>query len=79
LFAPGGLSLVGERGPELVQLPRGSQVFTAAETAGLLGGGKRGYQNTFNITIHAPGGQPAMVATAAEDGVRRAMRAVGIR
>lgn len=25
-FAPGGLSLVGERGPELVNLPRGSQV-----------------------------------------------------
>jgi hypothetical protein len=25
-FAPGGLSMVGERGPELVNLPRGSQV-----------------------------------------------------
>lgn len=25
-FAPGGMSLVGERGPELVNLPRGSQV-----------------------------------------------------
>jgi phage-related tail protein len=25
-FAPGGLSLVGEHGPELVNLPRGSQV-----------------------------------------------------
>jgi hypothetical protein len=25
-FAPGGISLVGERGPELVNLPRGSQV-----------------------------------------------------
>jgi phage-related tail protein len=25
-FAPGGLALVGERGPELVNLPRGSQV-----------------------------------------------------
>ncbi len=25
-FAPGGLSIVGERGPELVNLPRGSQV-----------------------------------------------------
>lgn len=27
MFAPGGLSLVGERGPELVNLPRGSQVY----------------------------------------------------
>jgi hypothetical protein len=26
-FAPGGLALVGERGPELVNLPRGSQVY----------------------------------------------------
>jgi hypothetical protein len=26
-FAPGGMALVGERGPELVNLPRGSQVY----------------------------------------------------
>lgn len=26
-FAPGGLALVGERGPELINLPRGSQVY----------------------------------------------------
>lgn len=26
-YAPGGLALVGERGPEIVNLPRGSQVF----------------------------------------------------
>lgn len=31
-FAPGGLALVGERGPELVDLPRGSRVSTAAQT-----------------------------------------------
>jgi hypothetical protein len=29
-FAPGGLSLVGERGPELVNLPRGSKVTSSA-------------------------------------------------
>ena len=34
--APGGLSLVGERGPELVNLPKGSQVFTATETKSIL-------------------------------------------
>lgn len=32
-FAPGGLAMVGERGPELVNLPRGSKVHTAAETS----------------------------------------------
>ena len=32
----GGAALVGERGPELVQLPRGSNVIPAAQTAGLM-------------------------------------------
>lgn len=36
-FAPGGLSLVGERGPELVNLPRGSQVIPNHELRGLGG------------------------------------------
>jgi hypothetical protein len=31
-YAPGGLALVGERGPELVKLPRGSQVTPTSET-----------------------------------------------
>jgi len=34
-FAPGGVALVGEEGPELVELPRGSKVSTAAETASM--------------------------------------------
>lgn len=34
-FAPGGVALVGEEGPELVNLPRGSQVKTASDTARL--------------------------------------------
>ena len=34
--APGGLSLVGERGPELIQLPRHSRVFPAHETNSML-------------------------------------------
>jgi TP901 family phage tail tape measure protein len=36
-YAPGGMSLVGERGPEFVNIPRGSQVITADRTAGMLG------------------------------------------
>lgn len=31
-FAPGGMALVGERGPELIHLPRGSRVDTASQT-----------------------------------------------
>lgn len=39
-YAPGGLAIVGERGPELVNLPRGSRVHTAERTRAMLGGGK---------------------------------------
>lgn len=35
-FHPGGVALVGEEGPELVNLPRGAQVFTANETRGMM-------------------------------------------
>jgi hypothetical protein len=43
ISAPGGLAVVGENGPELVNLPQGSQVLTAAETRATLsaGGGNR--------------------------------------
>ena len=36
--APGGLALVGERGPEMINLPSGSQVIPAAQTSNMLGG-----------------------------------------
>ncbi|MBO0962492.1 phage tail tape measure protein [Neobacillus sp. MM2021_6] len=35
-YAPGGLAVVGEHGPELINLPRGSQVKNASETRGVL-------------------------------------------
>lgn len=37
-YAPGGMALVGERGPEMVSLPRGARVTPAAQTAQMLGG-----------------------------------------
>ena len=43
-YWPGGLSWVGERGPELVNLPRGSQVFDAQDSQRMAG-------RTFNITV----------------------------
>lgn len=36
-FAPGGLAVVGERGPEVVNLPRGSQVIPNHEISGMGG------------------------------------------
>ena len=47
LSAPGGLALVGERGPELVNLPRGSQVNTAQATRSLLGAA----QNRLHVSV----------------------------
>lgn len=38
-YHPGGPSLVGEEGPEMVDLPRGSKVYTAQETQKMLAGG----------------------------------------
>jgi len=35
-YAPGGLAIVGEKGPELVNLPRGSKVFTNQETVQMM-------------------------------------------
>jgi hypothetical protein len=40
--SPGGLTLVGEQGPELVNMPRGAQVIPAGQTARILGGGGGG-------------------------------------
>ncbi len=34
---PGGLAIVGERGPELVSMPRGSSVFTNSESRAMVG------------------------------------------
>ena len=45
-YAPGGLAMVGERGPELVNLPRGSQVIPNNKIQG-------GSSQTINITIQA--------------------------
>lgn len=37
-YAPGGLAMVGERGRELVQLPRGSRVIPNGQTEAMMGG-----------------------------------------
>ena len=48
-FYPGGLSLVGEYGPEIVQLPRGTRIYPNG-TAPNLGTAEN---NTYNISINA--------------------------
>lgn len=51
-YAPGGLALVGEDGPELVNLPRGSQVKTAAQTRQTLSQAGSGPQFTVTQNIY---------------------------
>lgn len=53
-YAQGGMTLVGERGPELVNMPRGSQVIDARRTASRLGGDGGGV--TVNQTINVSTG-----------------------
>lgn len=49
---PGGLALVGERGPELLRLPTGSQVYPTGVSQTMLQSA-RGGGDTYNITIDA--------------------------
>ncbi|MGO4470332.1 phage tail tape measure protein [Arthrobacter sp. M-10] len=51
-FAPGGLTMVGENGPELVNLPTGSKVHTAKETQQAMGGGGTNLTITGGMHIH---------------------------
>ena len=52
-FSPGGVALVGEQGPELVNLPKGSSVMTASKTSQALSGGNKA-PVTINIQSNAP-------------------------
>lgn len=52
-FAPGGPAILGENGPELVNLPRGSEVKTASQTRQILSGATRNKaQNVTHKTLH---------------------------
>jgi hypothetical protein len=53
--APGGWSLVGERGPELVNLRPGSRVLNSRATAGALGGGGASVTINVNAPVAADG------------------------
>ena len=49
-FHPGGRAVVGEEGPELVDLPAGTRVYNTRQTSRLLSGGET---NNYYITIDA--------------------------
>lgn len=74
-FAPGGLAVVGEEGPELISLPRGSQVYSAERTREALSGGQVVHNwSAGAIQINVTGGDPEKV----RGGVLSALRAAGV-
>lgn len=77
-FAPGGLALVGERGPELVTLPRGARVDTAQRTRQILDNNDGPVMNV-TIPLQVYGNpEPETVRRSADRGVRDAAWALGI-
>jgi hypothetical protein len=69
-ISPGGWTKVGERGPEIVNLPRGSQVIPNDRMG-----------NVININMSVPGNTSRatadQIALATGAAVRRAMRSIG--
>ncbi len=66
----GGMALVGETGPELVSLPQGSAVYSAAETRQIFNQQKYG-GDTYDVTINDP---MAMAMFMEQQRQRRIMR-----
>jgi hypothetical protein len=54
-YAPGGLSIVGERGPELVNLPQGSQVFDTNRSARMMAGNGNNNNAPANLNVNVIG------------------------
>lgn len=68
--APGGMAIVGERGPELVNLPRGSQVIPAHRAQSMIGGG-------VTVNVDARGSaDPAAVRAQVQAGIMQAAPAI---
>ncbi|MBY5750815.1 hypothetical protein [Rhizobium leguminosarum] len=55
-YAPGGMAIVGERGPELVNLPQGSQVFDTNRSAQMMGGSNDKASAPRKLEVHVHGG-----------------------
>lgn len=64
-YAPGGVAMVGEEGPELVELPRGSRVNTANETRRMMAPANqngKGSSDVVTIVLQDDSGRMASIA-----------------
>ncbi|AQZ50525.1 hypothetical protein [Martelella mediterranea] len=71
-FAPGGPAIVGERGPELVNLPRGAQVIPNHQIRASAGGSSTTTAN-FNMTLTVNGTGDKAILEQARIGAERQM------
>ncbi|MBX4870576.1 phage tail tape measure protein [Rhizobium bangladeshense] len=55
-YAPGGLAIVGERGPELVNLPQGSQVFNTNRSAQMMSDNDSAPRPRPQLNVYVQGG-----------------------
>lgn len=67
----GGAALVGERGAEIVTLPRGSNVIPANQTKNILN--NSGGNKTFNINVTTQGSDPVAIALEVQRELARAV------
>jgi len=73
-YAQGGYAMVGEYGPELMYVPRGSRISSAAATESII----NNHGGPVYITINAPNADPARIRNAVVDGLNVA-RARGLK
>lgn len=73
-YAPGGMAWVGERGPELVSLPRGSQVIPNGRSMALAANSNAGGDIIIHNQINVPPGTSADVAPAIAREVTKELR-----
>jgi len=64
-IAQGGLTVVGEKGPELVNLPRGARVNSNRDSKKMVGG--KSVVNNFNITVNAKDSSKAEMRRMADE------------
>jgi hypothetical protein len=76
--APGGLSLVGERGPEIMQVPRGARIMSNERLARALNSGSGGGQNvhvTVGVSVDQNGNLQAYVKNVSQSEAAQAVSA----
>ena len=76
--APSGLALVGEQGPELIDLHGGERIYNADSTRDILSGGGSGSSNVWNVTFNNTTDTTAYTMMRQLKGYQRQMAVNGI-